>query len=212
MKVYLNFNDLIKEGTVADKAMEIGARIATDSFGIGAPMTSSPTSQVNLAAPSPGYSRPVSNTVGQVAVDVNKKLSQNITLSELLESPTARSNNIYDQWMPNDIIVNNLTLLADKILEPIRSAGIAFKITSGWRSPDLNSKVGGQPNSYHLSGLGADLQPTSGTAFDLFDRILAMNLPVQEMFLEKNNSAQWVHIGYDPTMKKPKEIDRNYKV
>jgi uncharacterized protein YcbK (DUF882 family) len=36
-------------------------------------------------------------------------------------------------------------------------AGIPFRITSGFRSPEHNAAVGGHPNSRHLDGEAADI-------------------------------------------------------
>ena len=45
-----------------------------------------------------------------------------------------------------------------ELLEQIRAAaGGAVHITSGYRPPDYNASVGGEPNSYHMDGLAADI-------------------------------------------------------
>jgi len=36
-----------------------------------------------------------------------------------------------------------------------------FRVTSWWRSPLGNRRVGGHPQSYHLVGMGLDLVPDS---------------------------------------------------
>ena len=41
-------------------------------------------------------------------------------------------------------------------------AGFPFYITSGYRSPDSNSKVGGVKNSAHTAGLAVDLKAPIG--------------------------------------------------
>lgn len=51
-----------------------------------------------------------------------------------------------------------LILLLDKARE---LAGIPFKITSGYRCPKYNKKVGGVENSAHTFGLGADILCTN---------------------------------------------------
>lgn len=40
-------------------------------------------------------------------------------------------------------------------------AGIAFRITSGYRSPEHNAAVGGSPTSSHITGLAADIAATT---------------------------------------------------
>ena len=41
-------------------------------------------------------------------------------------------------------------------------AGISFKITSGYRTKEHNTKVGGVPNSSHLIGVAADIAVSNG--------------------------------------------------
>jgi len=36
-------------------------------------------------------------------------------------------------------------------------AGVPFKITSSWRSPEWNAEIGGSPNSAHLRGNAVDI-------------------------------------------------------
>ena len=51
-----------------------------------------------------------------------------------------------------------------EILDQAREvAGVPFNITSGFRTPEQNKKVGGKANSSHLKGLGCDLKATDNT-------------------------------------------------
>lgn len=52
-------------------------------------------------------------------------------------------------------------------------AGVPFVITSGYRTPEKNSKVGGVENSTHTTGLGADIKCTdSGVRFKMLKAFL----------------------------------------
>lgn len=52
-------------------------------------------------------------------------------------------------------------------------AGVPFVITSGYRTPEKNSKVGGVENSTHTTGLGADIKCTdSGVRFKMIKAFL----------------------------------------
>ncbi len=45
------------------------------------------------------------------------------------------------------------------MLETIRAHfGVPVTVTSGYRSPNYNRKVGGAKNSYHVRGMAADIQ------------------------------------------------------
>ena len=79
------------------------------------------------------------------------KISEHFSLSEFIESPTAKNLNIPNN--PTGRVVDNLTLLCAEILEPIRTR---FKssvyIISGYRCPELNKAVGGASDSQHMTG------------------------------------------------------------
>lgn len=48
-----------------------------------------------------------------------------------------------------------------KIDEARQIANVAFKITSGYRTPEHNAKVGGRIGSSHLKGCAADIHVTN---------------------------------------------------
>lgn len=51
----------------------------------------------------------------------------------------------------------NVRKLAIEVLQPVRDIwGRPIRITSGYRSPELNKAVGGSPTSQHLQGAAAD--------------------------------------------------------
>lgn len=62
--------------------------------------------------------------------------------------------NVSDQ-MDNDFLIK-LDLCRDV-------SGVAFKITSSYRSPEKNKAVGGSPNSYHLKGRAVDIHCSNGS-------------------------------------------------
>lgn len=66
------------------------------------------------------------------------------------------------------IIDTELLTLLDQIREDF---GDPIKVTSGYRCPDHNKKVGGVPNSTHQKGQGADIAPLNNDVDDL-DRLL----------------------------------------
>lgn len=81
------------------------------------------------------------------------KLSENFTLYELTRTDTGLTH------IPNDTEQAFLKLLAVYILQPLRVEVGQIKITSGFRSPDVNKAVGGGRSSQHLQGQAADLRP-----------------------------------------------------
>jgi len=135
------------------------------------------------------------------------QLSKHFTLAEMLESQTARRYNITEQFNPPKEVIDNLKALCENILEPLREAiGVPLQISSGYRSPKTNAKVGGVPTSQHQKGQAADIQcPMLGNKI-LFDKIRELKLPFDQLIHEYGTPAEpaWVHVSYGP--KKRKEV------
>lgn len=87
---------------------------------------------------------------------MNIKLTEHFTLSEFERSETAAKCGI-DNRVPSHMIPA-LQNLCKQVLEPLRGfVGRLIVITSGYRCPALNVKVGGVISSQHTMGLAADL-------------------------------------------------------
>lgn len=76
----------------------------------------------------------------------------------------------------------------------------AIRVSSGYRSPELNKAVGGVKNSAHVVGYAADLQPVNGKQ-DEFERFFAtefslMGYAYDQIIIERSNTSRWVHVGY----------------
>ena len=73
------------------------------------------------------------------------------TLEEMTASPTARRLSIDNTPTPR--IVENLQLLVDHVLDPLRQKwGQPIVVTSGYRCPKLNAVVHGATRSQHIYG------------------------------------------------------------
>jgi hypothetical protein len=122
-------------------------------------------------------------------------LSQHFTLAEMIFSPTAIKKGIDNT--PNAQSIKNLTVLCEKILEPLRAhLGIPIKISSGYRSEVLNSLIGGAKSSQHKIGQAVD--------FDLKDKCaeafhwIKDNLDYDQIIWEFGNDKQpdWIHVSF----------------
>lgn len=70
------------------------------------------------------------------------QLSKNFYLSELTKSQTAARLGISNQ--PNTVQIANLKELCQRILQPVRDHfSCPVVVSSGYRSPKLNSQIGG---------------------------------------------------------------------
>lgn len=120
------------------------------------------------------------------------------TLTELSKSSTAKAKGITNTPPPN--VIENLVALVDNVLDPIREQwGKPIFVNSGYRSPALNTAIGGAKNSAHLYGEAADIG--AGTQADnrkLFEMIKAMHVNgkiVFDQLIDESNYA-WIHISY----------------
>ena len=71
-------------------------------------------------------------------------------------------------------VIENLKELADN-LEVLRShVGSSISITSGYRSPAHNAKIGGTKNSAHVKGKAADIKVSGLSPLNVFNAIEAL--------------------------------------
>ena len=75
------------------------------------------------------------------------QISKNFTLQELTRSNVAMRLGISNQ--PTQDGIQKLTMMANGLLQPIRKELGPIRITSGYRSPELNMAIGGSSNSQH---------------------------------------------------------------
>ena len=77
-------------------------------------------------------------------------------------------------------------------------------INSGYRSPQLNKKIGGQPNSNHLTGCAVDIRVKDKEQLIQYAAILIQyanetHQDYDELLLEKNkHGAIWLHFAVKP--------------
>jgi zinc D-Ala-D-Ala carboxypeptidase len=122
----------------------------------------------------------------------NQNLSANFTLYEFLSS-----HSISEQFEPPQLIVDNLKLLCDNILQPLRARiNTPLKITSGYRCLRLNTMIKGSRNSQHLLGQAADIEDFKNGNLELFNEIKTSGFPFDQLINEFNFS--WVHVSFRP--------------
>ena len=123
------------------------------------------------------------------------KLSQHFDLSEFTRSESAKREGLDNT--PTAEHLQNLKVLCEKVLEPIRLRFGSINISSGYRGKMLNHFIGGSVNSDHCVGRAADLDMddvgTGVTNKEIFEYIKD-NLEFDQLINEFNYS--WVHVGY----------------
>src|SRR5215510_4112021 len=133
-----------------------------------------------------------------VPIPDTDQLSPHFTLTELTYSDTANTQHIDNT--PDEDAIEQLTLLANKTLEGIRSicGNHPMLISSGYRCPELNAAVGGVSDSAHLYGAAADFTiPTFGTVDDICRTLQAhlVDLEIDQLINELGGGSRWVHVG-----------------
>lgn len=111
------------------------------------------------------------------------------TIAELTRTSRSENN------IPDAEEVINLVTLVEKVLDPAREEfGEPIKVTSGFRSQEVNRLVGGAKSSQHCKGQAADL--TCSDNKKLF-RILA-EMEFDQLIYEfgDENQPSWVHVSY----------------
>jgi zinc D-Ala-D-Ala carboxypeptidase len=119
---------------------------------------------------------------------------------------------------PDDAKVRlNIKTLVNNTLQPLRSAlKMPIIITSGYRSPDKNKAVNGVPKSNHLTGQAADFIVRGADLSDVYNTILGLNLPFDELILYRpgtRSKTGHIHISYISAIKNRRRAivtDTNY--
>jgi hypothetical protein len=127
------------------------------------------------------------------------QLSPNFSLKELTTSEVATRNNLNNT--PDDKTIANLKTLVETILQPLREHyGKSVRVSSGYRSPEVNSFVGGSKTSDHCKGQAADIE-ISGVANGDLAKYIAENFKFTQVILEFYTQgipdSGWVHVSYD---------------
>lgn len=119
------------------------------------------------------------------------QLTKNFTLEELIVTSSHHSN------IPDEDEVNNLRLLCEHILQPLRDKfNSPIIVNSGFRSPLVNLEIGGASTSQHIKGQAADIKSSDNAK--LF-KLIREHFIFDQLIWESGNDIQpnWVHVSYN---------------
>ncbi|MBQ7662632.1 MAG: hypothetical protein IJS48_04575 [Prevotella sp.] len=135
-----------------------------------------------------------------IQLNSGAKLSPHLTLGEMT---TSNHKEVYN--IPSHEAIANLKRLCGW-LEVLRERyGEPIRINSGYRSPQLNRKIGGAPTSNHLTGCAADIRVAGMEqalryAVILLDYADESKQEFDELLIERNRyGAMWVHFAVRPS-------------
>lgn len=134
-------------------------------------------------------------------------LSPHFTLAEFTHSQTAARQGVDNT--PHDVTLAALRATAAG-MEMVRAAlgSRPITISSGYRSPTLNTLVRGSKRSQHILGEACDFTCSAfGTPEDIIRLLIASTVPYDQLIHEYGS---WVHISFGPRNRREAlVIDRN---
>ena len=144
-----------------------------------------------------------------IQLNSGAKLSPHFTLGEMTKSSSHPE--VYN--IPSHEAIANLKrvctwleVLRERAAspDPSKGRGEPIIINSGYRSPQLNRKIGGAANSNHLTGCAADIR-TSGMEQAICYAAILINYAKEsqqefdELLIERNRyGAVWLHFAVRP--------------
>ena len=142
------------------------------------------------------------------------KLSKNLSLKEAVRSTTAKRLGLKN--IPDDPQITNLKLIAKNVFQPLRDHFEApIYVSSGYRSPKLNSSIGGSATSQHCQGRALDLDADvfgKVSNADLFFYIKEC-LDFDQLIWEfgDDTNPDWVHVSYNSPTENRGRVMKAYK-
>ena len=137
------------------------------------------------------------------------RLSKNFVLSEVTRSNTAKRLGI-DNAPKNNHLKSMQRIISD-LAQPLRDALGPIRITSGYRSPELNRAIGGSSKSQHCKGQALDLQFWKDGQMcnkEIYDWVLNSDIEFDQMINEFDYA--WIHISLKEK-KNRKQVLEAYK-
>ena len=137
------------------------------------------------------------------------RLSKNFVLSEITRSNTAKRLGIENE--PTKAHLENLQRIVTNLLQPLRDELGPIRISSGYRSKELNRAIGGSSRSQHCKAEALDLQFwKDGQMYnkEIYDWVIDNAVEFDQMINEFDFA--WIHISLKKS-KNRREILEAYK-
>ena len=132
-----------------------------------------------------------------VQLNSKAKLSEHFTLGEMTRSNSHPE--IYN--VPTHEAIANLKRVCEWLEVLRKRYGAPIIINSGYRSPQLNKKIGGVANSNHLTGCAVDIRVENMEQLIRYAAILLdyadeSHQEFDELLVERNRfGATWLHFA-----------------
>ena len=122
------------------------------------------------------------------------RLSKNFVLSEITRSNTATRLGISNE--PTKDHLDNMQRLISNLIQPMRDSIGPIRISSGYRSKELNRAIGGSNKSQHCKAEALDLQFWAEGKMNnkaIYEWVLDSGLEFDQMINEFDFA--WIHIS-----------------
>lgn len=127
----------------------------------------------------------------------SEQLTKHFKLKDFTRSGTAIRYGLPNE--PDDLAYQNLYLLTTNVFEPMRRRFGVIRITSGYRSKEVNEAEGGDEFSQHRYGQEADIfipnQEVGKKVFDFIRQNLTFDILVYEY--DKRLGRHIIHVSYN---------------
>jgi len=129
-----------------------------------------------------------------------EKISKYVTYAEVTKSNQANALKLAN--IPNATQLNNLRLVCTNVFDKVREHfGKPIGISSGFRSVELNAKIGGSKTSQHCEGKALDIDGDifGGINNKLLFFYIKENCIFDQLIWEfgSENAPDWVHVSYN---------------
>ena len=123
-----------------------------------------------------------------IPVRLDGKAGDFFTWDELSRTGTGLKNK------PSDFHRTNLRLVCHQLLDPLRRRLGPIRVTSGYRSLAVNTKIGGSRTSAHMKGLAADIKSWAGdfTPMDVARAVIELDLKMDQCIVYEGG---WCPLG-----------------
>jgi len=131
------------------------------------------------------------------------RLTPNFSLREFTFSQTAIRRGIDNT--PTNEILENIKVMANGMEQVRNYINAKIRVSSGYRSPALNTAIGGSKTSAHMDGFACDFNAGGLTPREVCRMIVKAGIKFDQLILEgvssRNPDGAWVHISFAPTMR-----------
>jgi len=141
---------------------------------------------------------------------MSTQITTHFTKEDLEHSATAKAHNI-DNTIPEQLMYKATFLCSEmenvrKFLCDYYKEDVKIFTDSGYRCPELNTLVHGQPTSQHMLLEAMDFITSKGTVEEVWNLIKDSNLPYDQLILEHDANSIWVHYSVHHEGKEPRHM------